>query len=83
MRSCSIANHFTDVCSDTDDLSGNIRFIIIDQLNNTNSLSSDEIDNLLLQKQIFWISMLVTIHKGLNSTHDWNRKHRTERPKQR
>ena len=56
--------------------------INIDQLNNTNSLSADEIDNLLLQKERFWISTLVTIHKGLNSTHDWNRK-RTERPKQR
>ena len=39
VRSCSIVNHFIDVCSDTDDLSRNIRFIIIDQLNNTNSLS--------------------------------------------
>ena len=56
--------------------------INIDQLNNTNSLSPDKIDNLLLQKERFWISTLVTIHKGLNSTHDWNRK-RTERPKQR
>ena len=50
MRSCSIVNHFIDVCSDTDDPSRNIRFIIIDQLNNTNSLSPDDIDDLLLQK---------------------------------
>ena len=83
VRSCSIVNHFIDVCSDTDDPSRNIRFIIIDQLNNTNSFSPDEIDDLLLQKERFWISTLVTIHKGLNSTHDWNRKRRTERPKQR
>ena len=76
-------NHFIDVCSDTDDPSRNIRFIIIDQLNNTNSLSPDDIDDLFLQKERFWISTLVTIHKGLNSTHDWNRKRRTERPKQR
>ena len=34
VRSCSIVNHFIDVCSDTDDPSRNIRFIIIDQLNN-------------------------------------------------
>ena len=47
VRSCSIVNHFIDVCSDTDDPSRNIRFIIIDQLNNTNSLSPDDIDNLL------------------------------------
>ena len=83
MRSCSIANHFIDVCSDTDDSSRNIRFIIIDQLNNTNSFSPDELDDLLLQKERFWISTLVTIHKGLNRSHDWNRKRRTERPKQR
>ena len=83
VRSCSIVNHFIDVCSDTDDLSRNIRFIIIDQVNNTNNLSPDDIDDLLLQKERFWISTLVTIHKGLNSTHDWNRKRRTERAKQR
>ena len=50
---------------------------------NTNSLSPDGIDDLLLRKERFWISTLVTIHKGLNSTHDWNRKCRTEHPKQR
>ena len=33
--------------------------------------------DLLLQKQRFWISTLVTIYKGLNSTHDWNRNRRT------
>ena len=72
-----------DVCSDTDDPSRNIRFIIIDQLNNTNSLSPDDNDDLLLQKERFWISTLFTIHKGLNSTHDWNSKRRTERAKRR
>ena len=50
VRSCGIASHFIDICSDTDDPSKNIRVIVIDQLNNTNSLSPDEIDNLLLQK---------------------------------
>ena len=79
----SIVNHFADVCSDTDDSSRNIRFVIIDQLNNTNSLSLDNIENLLLQKENFWISTLVTIHKRLNSTHDLNKKYRTEHPKRR
>ena len=83
MRPCSIVNHFIDVCSDTDDPSRNIRFTIIDQLNKTKGLSADDIDHLLLQKERFWVSTLVTIHKGLKSTHDWNRKHRTERPKER
>ena len=77
MRSCSIANHFIDVCSDTDDSSKNIRVIIIDQSN----LSPGEINNLLLQKEIFWTSTLVITHNGLNSTHDWNRKRHTERPR--
>ena len=53
MRSCSIVNHFIDVCSDTDDPSRNIRFNIIDQLNNANSISPDHIDDLLLQKERF------------------------------
>ena len=48
VRSCSIVNHFIDACSDTDDLSRNIRLTIIDHLNNKNSLFPDEIDNLLL-----------------------------------
>ena len=83
VRSCSIVNHFVHVFSDTEDLSKIIRFIIIGQLNNTDSLSPDEIDDLLLQKERFWMSVFVTIHKGLNSTHDWNYgKRRTERPKQ-
>ena len=30
VRSCSIVNHFIDVCNDTDDSSRNIRFIIIE-----------------------------------------------------
>ena len=83
VRSCSIVNHFIDFCSDKDDPSRNIRFIIIDQLNNANSLFPDDIDDLLLQKERFWILTLVTIHKGLNSTHDWNIKRRIERAKQR
>ena len=65
MPSCSFVNHFIDVCSDTDDPSRNIRFIIIDQLNNTDSLSPDEIDDLLSQKERFWISSLVILSKDI------------------
>ena len=83
VRSCSIVNHFIDVCSDTDDPTRNIKFIIIDQLNTTNSLSPDDTDNLLLQKERSWISTFVTIHERLNSTYDWNRKRRKESPKQK
>ena len=53
MRYCIIINHFIDVCCDTDDPSENIKFIIIDQLNNTNSLSPDETDDILLQNERF------------------------------
>ena len=55
MRSSSIVNHFIDVGSDRDDPSKNIRFIIIDRLNNKTNLSPDKTDNLLLQKERFWI----------------------------
>ena len=49
-----IFNHFIEVCSDTDDPSKkHIRFIIIDQLNNTNSLYLDDTDDLLLQKETY------------------------------
>ena len=30
---------------------------------------------------LFWIGSLITQHKGLNSTHDWNRNKRIEKPK--
>ena len=65
VQSFSIVNPFNDACSDTDDSSRIIRFIIITQLNKTNSLSPDKIDNLLLQKERVWISTLVTIHKHI------------------
>ena len=67
ISSCSIINQFIDVCNNTGSSSRNIRFIIIDQLNDKNSYSPYEIDNLLLQKKRFSISTLL-INKGLNST---------------
>ena len=42
-------------------------------VNNTTHLTSKNIDALLLEKEKFWIGTLVTQHKGLNGTHDWNR----------
>ena len=55
--------------------------LLIDQVNNTNSLSPDEMDDLLLQQERFWISTLVTIQKGLNRKDSWDKKRRAERPK--
>ena len=53
------------------------RFVIVDQTTDKDK----EIDNILLQKEKFWIGTLVTQHQGLNGKHDWNRKTRTEREK--
>ena len=39
----------------------------------------DEIDDLLLQKEKFWIRALVTQHHSLNSKHELNIKKRCER----
>ena len=52
----------------------NLRFTIVDCLNNVNDLTDDEIDDLLSKKGKFWIRTLVTQHHGLNSKHDLNRK---------
>ena len=59
VRSCSIVNHFIDVFIDADDPSRNIRFIIIDQLNNKNSLSPDEI---IYKKKDFGFQRLFQQH---------------------
>ena len=77
--SCKIVKHFIEECPD-ENLS-NIGFIIVDAINNTDRLTKLEIDALLLAKEKFWIGTLVTQHQGLNGTHDWGRKKRTEREK--
>ena len=77
-KSCCIAKHFMNCCSDVDNPSRYLKFKIIDHLNNTDNLTDDEIDKLLLRKEQFWIGTLITMHKGLNSTHDWSRRKRTE-----
>ena len=77
--SCRIVKHFIDGCQDG--MLGNIRFVIVDVINNTSTLTQSEIDSLLLAKEKFWIGTLITQHKGLNGSHDWCRKTRTEREK--
>ena len=81
LQTCSICNHVIDVCSDTDDPSRNIKFIIIDQLNNTNSLSHLMKMMIYCYKKKDFRFQRLPPHK--NSTHHWNRKRRTERLKQR
>ena len=81
IRSCRIVNHFIDSCRKGVDGVDNLCFVLLDSVNNVEGLSSDEVDALLLKKEKFWIGTLVTQHKGLNGTHDWNRKNRCEREK--
>ena len=79
LKTCKIARHFIEDCPDP--TLRNFKFVIVDVVNNTEKLSKEDVDSLLLEKEKFWIGTLVTQHKGLNGTHDWNRKKRTEREK--
>ena len=63
--------HFIDLCTDTVSPSKYLRFILIDCVTNTENSSNEEIDDLLLERENFWIGTLLTIRKGLNDYHDW------------
>ena len=78
-ETCSIVKHFLHDCPDNEDPSGHLVFVILDGLDNTSGLSGEEVDDLLLQKEKFWIGTLLTMHKGMNSTHDWNRAARCDK----
>ena len=79
IKSCKTVRRFIDDCPDEN--LANLKFVIVDVVNNTDGLSTDDIDILLLQKEKFWIGTLVTQHKGLNGSHDWNRLKRRDREK--
>ena len=79
IHSCRISTHFIETCKDP--TVSNLKFIIVDSINNTENLQESQIDELLLEKEKFWIGTLISQHKGLNGTHDWVRKKRTEREK--
>ena len=76
---CRTVRHFIEGCNDNG--FNTLRFIIVDCLNNTDGLTSNEIEELLLQKEKFWIRTLITQHHGLNSKHDLHRNNRSEREK--
>ena len=57
-------NHFIDSRSDTVNPSKYLRFILIDSVTKTENSSKEEIDDLLLEKENFWIGTLCTIHNG-------------------
>ena len=73
--------HFIEKCNDPIVAFKYLRFVILDILTNTDSLSKDDIEDLFLKKEKFWCWTLVTQHKILNESHDWNRVKRTEKPK--
>ena len=79
IQTCGIVKHFLHKCVDAEDPLSNLVFVIIDGLNNTENLTKEEIDDLLLEKEKFWIGNLVTQHAGMNCSHDWNRKTRCEK----
>ena len=79
IETCGIAKHFINDCVDIEDPCGYLIFYIVDCLDNTDNLSLEEIDEMLLEKEKFWIGALVTQHQGMNCSHDWNRTRRAEK----
>ena len=67
-----IAKNFIDECNDPHVLFKSLGFLIIDVLNKVEHLSENNNERLLLQKENFWTGTLVTPHKELNGSHDWN-----------
>ena len=63
---CRTVKHFIDECYDSSDPFKYLGFTIIDDLNNAEYLSRNDIGSLLLQKENIWIGTLVTQLKGLN-----------------
>ena len=79
VHSCKIVKHFREICNDPFNY---LLFVILDDLTKTESLSNDDIEDLLLKKEKLWCGTLVTQHKGLNGLHDWNRDKHAEKPKE-
>ena len=65
--------------TDTINPSKCLRFILIDCVTNTKNSSKEETDDLLLEKETFWIRTIYTMHKGLNDYHDWRRVRRIQK----
>ncbi len=84
IRQCRVGNHFIDNagCRGPDDNPWeNMKFTIIDCVDNFENLTPEQIDEELLKKEKMWIRKLVTYHHGMNSSHDLNRSRRNEREK--
>ena len=81
VKSCSIVKHFQETCRDDSDPFKYMRFIILDYVDNIHLISNDELENILLEKEKFWIGSTCAIHKGLNDYHDWRRIRRNQKHK--
>ena len=79
VKSCRIAKHFIECCSDADNATKHLRFVLIDFIDNTTDLSNERIEGILLEKEKFWIGTICAIHKGLNGFHDWRRTKRVQK----
>ena len=80
-KTCRIVKHFMDECRDNNVPHKFLKFHILDCLDNVEGYSSDEIDEMLLEKEKLWIKNFVAVHQGMNSHHDLNRRKRSEREK--
>ena len=81
IRLCRVGNHFIvneGCCGSNEKPWENMKFFIIDCLNNFENLTPDQIDDELLKKEKMWIRKLATYHHGINSSHDLNRSRRCE-----
>ena len=81
IRKCRIGNHFIDnvACRGPDHAPWeNMKFYIIDCVDNFDGLTLEQIDEELLKKEKMWIRKLLTYHHGMNSSHDLNRSRRSD-----
>ena len=81
-HSCKTVKHFIEKFNNTRVSFKYLRFVFLHVLTNTESLSKNDIEDLLLKNEKFWCRTLVTQYKGLNGSHDWNHVKRTEKLKE-
>ena len=75
--SCSIVRQCIDDCPGNEvNPSKYLRFVLLDFVNN---VSAKDHENIMLQKEKFWIGSICAIHKGLNGYHDWRRTRRVQK----
>ena len=73
---CHITKHFNSICRCPENPPSLMSIQLIDTIDNIDELNPTTLDDLLLQKEKFWIGTIVAMHKGMNSTHDWRRTKR-------